>query len=121
MERAYGREIPQTLEEACNPQRLALIVYDMQAGILQQIKEGSEIIAKVTEVLGAAREAGVRVLFTRHLSLPKELSGVFQLRMAMAWQRVSSVREVKPWFLRDSPGLPARAGVGSAPFRGRHR
>ena len=106
MERAYGLEIPQTLEEACNPQRLALIVYDMQVGILQQIKEGGEIIAKVTEVLGAAREAGVRVLFTRHLSLPKELSGVFQLRMAMAWQRVSSVREVKPWFLRDSPGFP---------------
>jgi nicotinamidase-related amidase len=106
LERAYGLDIPQTLEEACDPQHLALIVYDMQVGILNQIKEsGGEIIAKVTEVLGAAREAGVRVLFTRHLSMPKELSGVFQLRMAMAWQRVSSVREVKPWFLPHSPGF----------------
>lgn len=31
--------------------------------------------------------------------------GVFQLRMAMAWQRVKKVSEVKPWFLRDSPGF----------------
>ncbi len=39
------------------------------------------------------------------MSLPKELMGVFQLRMAMAWQRVDSVEQVKPWFLRDSPGF----------------
>jgi nicotinamidase-related amidase len=25
--------------------------------------------------------------------------------MAMAWQRVKSVNDVKPWFLRDSPGF----------------
>lgn len=31
--------------------------------------------------------------------------GVSRLRMAMAWQRVKSVDEVKPWFLRDSPGF----------------
>jgi nicotinamidase-related amidase len=39
------------------------------------------------------------------MSLPKELMGVSQFRMAMAWQRVKSVDEVKPWFLRDSPGF----------------
>ena len=37
--------------------------------------------------------------------MPKELSGVFQLQMAMAWQRTSSVDGVKPWFLRDSPAF----------------
>jgi nicotinamidase-related amidase len=39
------------------------------------------------------------------MSLPNELMGVSQFRMAMAWQRVKSVDEVKPWFLRDSPGF----------------
>ena len=47
----------------------------------------------------------MRVFFMRHMSLPKEASGVFQLRMAMAWQKVSAVADVKPWFLRDSPGF----------------
>jgi nicotinamidase-related amidase len=105
MQRAFGLEIPETLEEACAPARTALIVYDMQVGVLRQIASADVIISRVAEVLRAAREAGVRVVFTRHLSLPKELMGVFQLRMAMAWQRVASVDQVQPWFLRDSPGF----------------
>jgi biuret amidohydrolase len=105
MERAFGLEIPRTLEEVCDPRRLALIVYDMQIGVLRQIKDADAVIKRVGEVLDAARSAGVRVVFFRHLSMPKELMGVFQLRMAMTWQRVDSVAEVTPWFLRDSPGF----------------
>lgn len=105
MERAFGLEIPRTLEEACDPRRLALVVYDMQIGVLGQIKDADAIARQVMEVLDAARSAGVRVVFLRHLSMPKELMGVSQLRMAMAWQRVDSVDAVSPWFLRDSPGF----------------
>jgi nicotinamidase-related amidase len=105
VERAHGLDVPQTLEDACDPQRLALIVYDMQVGILRQLKNSGPIKTAVIEVLQAAREAGVRVFFLRHLSLPKELMGVFQLRMAMAWQRVTDVDAVEPWFLRDTPGF----------------
>jgi nicotinamidase-related amidase len=103
--RAYQLDIPQTLEEACVPSRTALVVYDMQVGILGQLQNGAAVTAKVADVVGAAREAGVRVIFLRHMSLPKELMGVSQLRQAMAWQRVGSVEEVRPWFLRDSPGF----------------
>jgi biuret amidohydrolase len=103
MERAFGLEIPQSLEEACDPRRVALIVYDMQVGILRHIDRSGDLIANVVRVLQAARQAGVRVFFMRHMSLPKELMGVFQLRMALAWQRVSTVAEVTPWFLRDTP------------------
>jgi len=105
MQRAFGLNIPQTLEEVCDPARLALVVYDMQVGIVKQIANGPEITERVVQVLAAARKAGIRIFFTRHMSLPKELMGVFQLRMGMAWQRVKSVDEVKPWFLRDSPGF----------------
>ena len=105
MERAYGLEIPQNLAEACNPRRTALLVYDMQVGIIGQIQGGPELVARVKVVLEAVRAVGLRVFFMRHMSLPKEASGVFQLRMAMAWQRVSSVEDVEPWFLRDSDGF----------------
>ena len=100
MQRAFGLNIPQTLEDVCDPTRLALIVYDMQVGIVKQIENGQQITDRVVQVL-----EGIRVFFTRHTSLPKELMGVSQMRMAMAWQRVKSVDEVKPWFLRDSPGF----------------
>ena len=102
---AYGLEIPRTLEEICDPRHAALLVYDMQVGILRQINNGPTITARVQRVVDAARSAGVRVIFFRHMSLPKELMGTFQLRMAMAWQRVDTVDEVRPWFLRDSPGF----------------
>lgn len=105
MEHAFGLAIPRTLEEVCDPQRMALVVYDMQVGILSQLTDGEHILARVMQVLQAARAAGIHVFFSRHLSLPKELMGVFQLRTAMAWQRVDSVEQVKPWFLRDSPSF----------------
>ena len=105
MQHAFGFDIPRTLEDACDPRRLALIVYDMQVGILRQISNGPAIVASVVEMLRVAREAGVRVFFTRHMSLPKELMGAFQLRMAMAWQRVDRAEDVQPWFLRDSPAF----------------
>ncbi len=105
MKRAYGLEIPETLAEIVAPQRCALIVYDMQVGILHQLAGSSSILEKVLRVVEAARSASMRTVFMRHLSMPKELSGVFQLRMAMAWQRKSSVDDVQPWFLRDSPAF----------------
>ncbi len=105
MQRAFGLDIPQTLGDVCDPRRLALIVYDMQAGIVKQIENGQKITDKVLQVLNGARKAGIRVFFTRHMSLPKELMGISQFRMAMAWQRVKSPNEVKPWFLRDAPGF----------------
>jgi nicotinamidase-related amidase len=114
-QRAFGLNIPQTLEDVCDPTRLALIVYDMQVGIVNQIENGHQITDRVLQVLKAARAAGIRVFFTRHMSLPKELMGVSQLRMAMAWQRVKSVGEVRPWFLPDSPGFQLIPEVNPLP------
>jgi biuret amidohydrolase len=105
MRRVQGLDIPQTLEDVCDPQRMALVVYDMQVGILKQIKNPDAIVAKVSHVLEAARAAGVRTFFMRHMSLPKELMGAFCYRMAMAWQRTDDPEKVTPWFLRDSPGF----------------
>src|SRR4051794_19979662 len=105
MKTAYGLEIPDSIGELVNPRRCALIVYDMQAGIVQQIRDGEAITARVKRVLDICRTAGMRVFYTRHLSLPKQLMGASQYRMAMAWQRVDDPEKVHPWFLRDSPGF----------------
>src|SRR5262245_37137498 len=106
MQRAYGLEIPRTLEEVCDPRRMALLVYDMQVGIFQQAPHLAAVVPRVVEVLEAARAARVRTFFCRHLSLPKELMGVSQLRTALAWQRKDQVEDVRSLFLRESPGFP---------------
>jgi nicotinamidase-related amidase len=105
MRRHRNLQIPDTLEEACDPERLALLVYDMQVGVLGQLDDAQRITTRVIQVLQAARQAGVRVFFTRYMSLPKELMGVFALRTAMAWQRKDRVEDVVSPFLRGSPGF----------------
>ena len=105
MKHAFGIDIPQTLEDVCSANRMALLIYDMQAGITRQVKDADVIVGTVRQVLEAARAASIRTFFTRHMSLPKPLMGAFQYRMAMAWQRVDDPDKVVPWFLRDSPGF----------------
>ena len=118
MNQAYGISIPQTLEEACDPQRIALLVYDMQVGVLSQIKNADVVTRQVLKVLAAARDAGLRVFFSRHLSLPKELMGMFQYRMAMAWQHTDSPEQVKPWFLCDNPSFQIIPELAPRPSEG---
>jgi biuret amidohydrolase len=115
MQHAHGLDIPQTLEELCTPTRLALLVYDMQVGILRQLPAAPQITARVVDVLAAAREGGYRTLFVRHVSMPRELMGVFQLRTAMAWQRVDRVERVRPTFPPDAPQTQLADAVAPRP------
>lgn len=105
MKSAYGLEIAQNLEEFLDRRRCALIVYDMQVGVVKQIRDGAAITERVGQVLTLARQAGMRIFYTRHLSMPKRLMGSAQLRMSMSWQRTDDPEAVQPWFLRDSPGF----------------
>jgi hypothetical protein len=59
MERAFGLEIPRTLEEVCRPDRLALLVYDMQAGIVAQRPDGAEVTRRVVETVDVSGELDV--------------------------------------------------------------
>jgi nicotinamidase-related amidase len=105
METAYGLRIPRTLDEACDPRRIALLVYDMQVGVVGQIPDGAAITDRVGAVVEAARATGIRIVYTRHMFLPKEMSGVYALRTAMAWQHVNSVAEVRAALLPGSAGF----------------
>jgi biuret amidohydrolase len=98
-------QIPDTLADVCDPERLALLVYDMQVGVVGQLDDGAQVTARVGAVLEAARRADVRVFFTRYMSLPRELMGISQLRTAMAWQHKDSVEDVISPFTRATPGF----------------
>ena len=99
----HGLEVPSTLAEACRPDRLALVVYDMQEGILNQIDDRDRVVARVGEVLEIARARGIRTLFTRHITLPVELMGSAQLRMWRTWQQVDRLEEVRSPFPPEAP------------------
>jgi len=103
MDQLHGLSVPRSLRDACRPERLGLVVYDMQVGILEQIADRSGVLQNVMAVLDAARSAGVRTYFTRHVTLPVELMGVAQLRMWRTWQGVDRLEDVRSPFLPDAP------------------
>ena len=67
MKSAYGLEIPESLAETITPDKCALIVYDMQKGILDHINNPARVIGKVKRVLEMARRVKMRTVFMRHL------------------------------------------------------
>jgi nicotinamidase-related amidase len=101
---AYGLSIPTELAELCDPSRTAVIIYDMQAGIVSQISEGKAIAERCQLLLSRARAGGYRVYFLRHMWLPNRLAGVGQFRRAMIWQRKGDPMSTKPPF---GPGSAA--------------
>ncbi|MGY1893879.1 cysteine hydrolase family protein [Nocardia gipuzkoensis] len=105
MRHGNGLDIPEGLTDVCAPDRMAVIVYDMQVGVLSQLPDGKEIIERVVRVVDAARSGGYPVVFLRHFFLPQRLSGAFALRMAMNWQQVDSVDEVRFILQRDTPAF----------------
>ena len=115
MQHAFGLDIPITLEDVCDPKLTALLVYDMQVGILSQLPSAPTSISRVVDVLQAARDGDFRILFTRHVSLPKELAGSMQLRTAMAWQHVDSVERVQPAFPPNAPQTQLITDVAPRP------
>jgi biuret amidohydrolase len=110
-----GLDIPESLGDALDPATLALVVYDMQAGILGQIADAEPVLANVQNLLAAARRRRVRTVFTRHYFMPTELAGVYQLRQAKIWQRVQRAADTRPLIPHGSPGFQLAAGLEPQP------
>ena len=98
MKSAYGLSIPGDLAELCRPERMAVLIYDMQVGIVAQISDGERIVKGCQRLLAAARDGGYRVFFVRHIFLPHPVAGVGQLRRAMIWQHQDDPLDTKPLF-----------------------
>jgi nicotinamidase-related amidase len=103
MDRLNGLDVPRSLNEVCHPEKIGLVIYDMQVGIIEQIADRNRVIENVQRVLEAARAAKVRTYFTRHVTLPVALMGVAQLRMWRTWQQVDRLEDVRSPFPPDAP------------------
>jgi nicotinamidase-related amidase len=105
MKKAFGLQVPENLRDLVQPSHCALIVYDMQVGIVPQISTGLEIQKQCVALVDAARRAGLRIFHTRHFFLPSSAAGVAQLRRAMLWQRKEEPQETKCFIPQGSPAF----------------
>jgi nicotinamidase-related amidase len=105
MDRFNGLDIPESPRDALDPATLALIVYDMQSGILAQIADADRVLANVLRLVAVARKRRIRTVFTRHYFMPTELAGVYQLRQAKIWQGKNRAAETRPIIPHGSAGF----------------
>jgi nicotinamidase-related amidase len=112
---AFGLSVPTRVEELADPSRTAVIVYDMQVGIISQIKEGAAVLERCVDLVAAARESGYRIFFTRHMWLPLRAAGVGQLRRAMIWQRTEDSAKLVIPFLPGSHSWQIAAELNPGP------
>ncbi|MBY8882882.1 cysteine hydrolase [Actinacidiphila acidipaludis] len=104
MDERNGLSVPRSLREACDdPRRIALLVYDMQVGVVGQIGDGDQVVGQVVSTVEAARATGIRTFFLRHITLPAGLMGASQLRMWRAWQAADRAADVVSAFPPDAP------------------
>ena len=100
MRRWSGLDIPKTLEDACDPATMALIVYDMQAGVLRQLPDGGAgAVERVSRVLTAARAGGYPVFFTRR---------TFDWLSTSLLNGMNSSPTTRPPLTLSAPPLPRR-------------
>lgn len=95
--------VPETVGEMCRRDTAAVLVYDAQVGILQSVRDRTQVVDRMLQVVDAAREVGAPVLYVRHTSLPPSHMGVGALRTAMAWQRLTDATQVTSPFPPDAP------------------
>jgi nicotinamidase-related amidase len=112
---AFGLSVPTRVEQLADPSRTAVIIYDMQVGIISQIKEGAAILERCVDLVAAAREGGYRIFFTRHMWLPLRAAGVGQLRRAMIWQRTEDSAKLVIPFLPGSHSWQIAAELNPGP------
>jgi nicotinamidase-related amidase len=94
--------LPQTPAEIVDPSRAALLIYDMQVGITRQVKDAARIVNAITALIGKARDRGLRIAYSRHLSPPRAWLGATAARTAMSWQRLQDPANVALPFGREA-------------------
>lgn len=115
MDRSVGIEIPETLEEICAPSRAALLVYDLQVGIVSQIAGGDRVVENVARLVRSARAAGLRIVYSRYYSVPLGWAGLGRLRMGKTWQRVQAASQLKQALSQGSPEIQIVDAVAPRP------
>ena len=101
-----GLDIPEALEDACNPATMAVIVYDMQAGVLRQLPDGgAEAAERVSRVLACG--PGRRLSGVLHPAYVPSAKATGNLAAAHGdgLAAVDGPEKVDSWFLRDTPGF----------------
>ena len=103
--------VPFSEEELLDPDRAALVIWDMQLGMAGRALDVDGIKNAVDDLVTAADLAGLPVIWSRHIGLPLEFTSAVRRAQFMERQKVSSLEDVKPHMLPDNPDVAFLPGL----------
>jgi len=87
-------EINQELKEIVDPARTALLIWDVQNMLVQNIFNTEEFLANTKKVISYAREKGVQIIYSKITPLPEKFESPVR----------KYFRKIRPWKLDQAPG-----------------
>lgn len=97
--------VPLSEEELLDPDRAALVVWDMQVGMAGKAPGVDAVTLVARNLIAEADNAGLPVVWSRHVGLPLEFTSAVRRAQFMERQKVASPQDVKPHMLPGDPGV----------------
>lgn len=106
---------PTNASEVLRPETTALLVWDLQVGLGGQAINIADLKPKLLLLLAAARQAGVRIVWSRHIAPPRDLMSDTEVWRLMRKQGVSTPGDLQPYMQRGSKDTEFVAGLSPEP------
>ncbi len=99
MKRFYNKIIYETLKEIVAPEHTALVVWDVQNALVNNIFNKEEFLTNLKAVIDTAREKGVSIIYTKVTPLPPDYNSSWSIYMMMKRYGIDNPAKL-PQFMR---------------------
>src|SRR2546430_2702977 len=110
-----GLSVPLTLEEFIPAAKTALVMWDMQQGLAGRASNTERLQEAAHRLITAADDAGVLVIWSRHVLPPLDLTVGPFLLFLMKKQGVDHPDKLKPFMQQGMPETEFLPGFRPAP------
>jgi nicotinamidase-related amidase len=88
-------QLPMSIAEILDPERTALLLWDVQDGVANQAHNVEELFPVLTKLVGGARQAEVPVIWARHVQAPLAFTPPAKLQHQLRSQGLTSIDQMK--------------------------
>jgi nicotinamidase-related amidase len=107
--------VPLTLGDFLRPGRVALVMWDMQNGLAGRCPDIDSVRRNANKLLDAAEQAGIPVIWSRHILPPLELTAGPFLLFLMKKQKVDHPSKLLPTMQRGMDDTEFVPGLAPKP------
>lgn len=114
MKKILNKTIYESLKEIVSPEHTALVVWDVQNALVNNIFNKQEFIAHLSSLLGKAREKGIAIIYSRITPLPPQYNSSWAIYASMRRFGVDDPSKIPPFMKPGTTDADIPAAVAPA-------